>query len=360
MFYTIIYEIDVLNIKMKKLSKRQKKILEQKLFKTFFSLSLLFFSAYLILSFYNKNPSFVNLVLKSEPSETEIVEFKSIGFPISVDPLKKEINEDPRLASFINNNLAIETVNRKQKNLFDKFLVQISTWDLYQNLASPSSRTLVIYSGERKEEVAKNFSDILKWSYAEKENFLNLITETDPKISEGKFFPGHYTVTVKESPEKVSALINEQFSENILDNYSETLAQKVPLKDAIIIASLLEREAYDFSDMREISGIIWNRLFIDMPLQLDATLQYVKANNPYEPKWWPIVKPADKYLTSAFNTYQNKGLPPAPIANVSKEAVVAALNPSTTECLFYFHGKNKQFYCSKTYEEHVRKLRAVY
>lgn len=347
---------------MKKLSTRQKQIKNQKLFKVFFSLSLLFFSAYLFLNFHNKDKVLINLVLKNDINQNERVTttVEKNGFPISVNPLKKEIIEDPRLESYINNDLAIETVNRKEKGLFDKLLVQISTWDLYQNLASPSSRTLVIYSGERKEEIVKNFSKILNWNQTEKEIFLNLITKTEPKLSEGKFFPGHYTVTARETPEKVGALINAQFSEKILNNYDENISKKVPLEEAVIIASLLEREAYDFSDMREISGIIWNRLFIDIPLQLDATLQYVKGNNPHEPKWWPIVKPADKYLTSAFNTYQNKGLPPAPIANVSKEAVVAALNPSVTKCLFYFHDKNKGFHCSKTYEEHVRKLRNFY
>lgn len=346
---------------MRNLTKKQKILLKLRLFKFLLGASIVFFSFYIILSLSNKNTPFIKLVLKDNSEQTEVVLAKeNTGFPISVDPLKKEITEDPRLATYINSDLAIETVNRKEKNIFDKILVQISTWDLYQNLASPSSRTLVIYSGERKEEIAKNFSDILKWNQTEKESFLKYITKAEPEISEGKFFPNHYIVTVNESPETVSNLINEKFSENILANYSEEISQKVPLNDALIIASLLEREAYDFSDMREISGIIWNRLFIDMPLQLDATLQYVKGSNPYESKWWPQVKPADKFLPSNFNTYQNKGLPPAPIANVSKEAVVAALNPSQTDCLFYFHSKDKRFYCSKTYEEHVQKLRSVY
>lgn len=97
-----------------------------------------------------------------------------------------------------------------------------------------------------------------------------------------------------------------------------------------------------------------------MPLQLDATLQYAKGSRASEKEWWPVPKPADKYLKSPFNTYANKGLPPAPIANPSAASVLAALNPVPTDCYYYFHADNAEYYCSKTYEEHVRKLRAVF
>jgi UPF0755 protein len=135
---------------------------------------------------------------------------------------------------------------------------------------------------------------------------------------------------------------------------------QVPISDALVIASLLEREAYDFADMRYISGVIWNRLFINMPLQLDATLQYVRGSQPYETKWWPRVVPADKFIASPFNTYEEIGLPPYPIANPSLEAVVAALNPRQTDCYFYFHDQDGNFYCTPDYEAHVALLKEIY
>ncbi len=155
-------------------------------------------------------------------------------------------------------------------------------------------------------------------------------------------------------------MLNERFTSEILNKYDKTVAEKVPLNEALIIASLLEREAYDFTDMRYISGIIWNRMFIDMPLQIDATLQYVRGSKASEAKWWPVPKPADKYLKSPYNTYKNTGLPPTPIANPSVEAVVAALNPRSTECMFYFHDKNGGFHCTKTYKEHVANIKKYY
>jgi UPF0755 protein len=155
-------------------------------------------------------------------------------------------------------------------------------------------------------------------------------------------------------------ILQREFTDSVLNRYTEEIEHTVPLADALIIASLIEREASDFQNMREISGVIWNRLFIDMPLQLDASLQYVKADNPYEPNWWPRVRPDDKFIDSDFNTYQNTGLPPEPIANPSVEAIVAALNPIATKCLFYFHSRSREYYCSETYAEHKEKLKEVY
>jgi UPF0755 protein len=219
---------------------------------------------------------------------------------------------------------------------------------------------LVIYPGQRKEEVVQNFTDILNWNDEEKQRFADLITSSVPELAEGKFYPGHYSVPKEVTPEVVAELLISQFSKEIVDRYSEEVSVKVSLRDALTIASLLEREAYDFTDMRLISGIIWNRLFINMPLQLDASLQYARGSLPTEPKWWPQVKPKDKFIESPFNTYQEIGLPPAPIANPSLEAVVAALNPKVTSCLFYFHDADGGFYCTNTYEEHVALLKQIY
>ena len=96
-----------------------------------------------------------------------------------------------------------------------------------------------------------------------------------------------------------------------------------------------------------------------MPLQIDATLQYARATRDTT-TWWPVPVPSDKWLDSPFNTYQNKGLPPSPIASPGLAAVVAALNPYETDCLFYFHDNDGEIYCSPTYEAHVAGLVEVF
>lgn len=167
-------------------------------------------------------------------------------------------------------------------------------------------------------------------------------------------------MAVDASPEDVAQMVIDRFQAEVVARYDKKAEATLPMREAIIIASLLEREARDFTDMREISGVIWNRLFINMPLQLDATLQYAKGSRANETKWWPVPVPADKYIDSPYNTYKYKGLPPDPIANPSTESILAALNPISTECLFYFHDNSANFHCSETYEEHVSKLRSVF
>lgn len=281
-------------------------------------------------------------------------------FPVSVDPIAKEISEDPLIDWYVRQHLSLNVDRPRHRQFIDRALSELAQLAIVQQLASPVSRTLVVYPGERREEVVKHFGDILRWDTAEREEFSTLVMSTLPAYSDGKFYPGKYVVPKDAAPEVVADLILAEFKSEVLERYDAAVEAVVPLHDALIIASLLEREAYDFNDMRVISGIIWNRLFIDMPLQLDATLQYARGSRPYEAAWWPKVVPADKYIDSPYNTYQEAGLPPTPIANPSLESIVAALNPRKTDCLFYFHDTNGGFYCSPTYEGHVELLKEVY
>lgn len=282
-------------------------------------------------------------------------------FPVGVDPENKTISENPEVDVFIKNEgrARWHVPSLVPTGKFARFIAKLSRSSWYQ-LAIPGGRLLVIFPGERKEEVAENFGGILGWDRAERARFMDLVVGADPELEEGKFYPERYLVAVDASPEDVAKMVNDRFDTEVIERYDNDAEKVLPLNEALVIASLLEREAYDFTDMREISGVIWNRLFIDMPLQLDATLQYAKGSRSDVSSWWPVPTPADKYIDSPFNTYQNKGLPPHAIANPGVEAILAALNPKTTDCLFYFHDSDSNFHCSKDYEGHVEKLRAIY
>lgn len=154
--------------------------------------------------------------------------------------------------------------------------------------------------------------------------------------------------------------MNKNFTENVIIRYGTSTEQVVPMEDALKIASIIQRETIGNKDMRLISGILWNRLFSNMRLQVDATLQYVKASKTANGDWWPKVKPSYKYLESPYNTYMHAGLPPTPIASPTVGAILAALNPIETPCLFYFNDKKGEFHCSVTYKEHVNLLKKYY
>ncbi len=283
-----------------------------------------------------------------------------VEFPVGVNPIEKTITENPKVADFYSEHISRGGAPHKvRSDWFGRMLGKLALMNWYQNLASLTSRLLIIESGERKEQVADHFAKILGWKSDEKAEFLSLIESTAPELTEGKFFPGTYNVEKGAKPTEVAALVVDRFRAEVLARYTEEVEARVPLEDALIIASLLEREAYDFEDMRHISGIIWNRLFTDMKLQIDATLQYAKGSTSKK-TWWPRPVPSDKYIASAYNTYKNIGLPPAPIANPSLEAILAALNPTETECMYYFHDKKAGFHCAETYDEHVMLLKQYY
>lgn len=283
-----------------------------------------------------------------------------VPFPLGVDPETKTISENPLVDTYVDIHLTTNYNHPEKFTWWQKLYSKVVQLGWYQNLASPVSRILVVLPGQRKEEVVKSIGGILDWDREERDLFLILLENSRPILSEGKIPPGTYLVEKNAGPEAVVKIFRSSFETEVLARYTEEITEVVPLESALTIASILEREAAGFYDMRMIAGVIWNRLFIDMPLQLDATLQYAKANQPNEISWWPRVRPADKYIESPFNTYENKGLPPSPIANASVDAIIAALNPNETDCLFYFHDIYANFYCSETYEEHVAQLKTHY
>jgi cell division protein YceG involved in septum cleavage len=279
-------------------------------------------------------------------------------FPVSVDPSNATITEQVIVDEFYNQYIASES--ESNDGWLSKLAAVLQTNQIYQQLASPVSRIIVVWPGERSEEVTKNIGDVLRWDASQRAEFVTLMEDNTFNFSQGFIPPGKFVTHRNASPADIATLLQEEFASSVTDRYTSGVSAYITLDEALVIASLIEREARDFENMREVSGVIWNRIFIDMPLQLDASLQYAKANNPYESNWWPAVRPADKFIDSPFNTYQNKGLPPEPIANPSVDAIVAALNPYTTECVYYFHSRTREYYCSVTYEEHVRKLQEVY
>ena len=280
-------------------------------------------------------------------------------FPISVDPKARLIttgSNDEYVQKYFQ-----EHISSAQNNQwFDRLLARVSQWGWYQNLATPDSRILIILPGERKEEIADNFAKILNWDTDKQKTFLQNVTNNPPAFAEGTFAPGQYVVRNDASPQYVARLVQDKFARTVLSRYPNSLETQVPLHDTLILASILERESNKFTEMRVISGIIWNRIFINMPLQIDATLQYVKVSDEGNINWWPVPKPADKYIDSPFNTYQNKGLPPTPISNPELASILAALNPIDTQCLYYFHDRQSNFHCSATYQGHIDKLTRYY
>ena len=228
----------------------------------------------------------------------------------------------------------------------------INVGALYEAAINPNTKYVAIVEGMRKEEIANVYQKALGWNDNEKEEFANTLG-CYPENEEGYFYPSVYVVSKDATPEEIMETMKDKFDQMVSSSTSASISPIVNVDMVVRIASIIQREAAGKTDARLVSGVIWNRIFNGMKLDMDATLQYAKGN---EEKWWPRVKSEDKYIESPYNTYMYKGLPPTAISNPGIWAIQAAINPQKTECFFYIHDSKRKIHCAKTYEQHKRNI----
>ena len=160
--------------------------------------------------------------------------------------------------------------------------------------------------------------------------------------------------------EGIINLMRTTFDQKIPDEIKVKSSQnKLSFAQALILASLVEREAKFDTDRPKVAAVFINRLKNDMPLQVDATVQYAKANAVNKGStvkgldWWPQVLQDDlKYYESPYNTYLNPSLPPGPICNPGLKAIEAVLEPDTHKYLYYVSETNGTTHYAQNFEEH--------
>lgn len=188
-------------------------------------------------------------------------------------------------------------------------------------------------------EAAKNFS----YNYS----FLNADELGNANRLEGYLFPDTYEFYAYMEPSSAINKFLDNFRRRVTDEMEAQAAARGKTMDEIIImASLIEKEAANNEERAKIASVIYNRLNAGMPLQIDATVNYVTGKNKIED--------GDLEVNSPYNTYVNKGLPPGPIANPGLASIQAALQPETTSYYYYALDVSTMTHkFSRTYEEHV-------
>ncbi|MBC7836557.1 endolytic transglycosylase MltG [Acetobacteraceae bacterium] len=166
---------------------------------------------------------------------------------------------------------------------------------------------------------------------------------------EGYLFPDTYFILPGATPQTVLGMMQNAFEENVLTPNVEALvkASGKSLSEIVIMASLLEKEVPDTYDRRVIAGILWKRIKLGMPLQVDAVFPYIIGKNSFE------LTRADLRIDSLYNTYVYKGLPVGPIANPSLDAIIAAATPIQTEYLYYLSDMQSNLHYAATYDQHL-------
>ena len=151
-------------------------------------------------------------------------------------------------------------------------------------------------------------------------------------------------------PEAIISIMRKNFDRKIsqipqISAQGET-SNNHSLKDVIIMASILELEASTTESRGTISGILWKRLDLGMPLQVDSTFFYINGKNTYE------LTVKDLKINSPYNTYLHTGLPPTPVDNSGTDSIMAALSPISTNYLYYLSSKDGTIHYAKTLDEH--------
>ncbi len=163
---------------------------------------------------------------------------------------------------------------------------------------------------------------------------------------EGYLFPDTYLLPPSSDAASIVSLMRANFDTKIATLTNEIAASGRSLSDIVIMASLLEKEARTTESRRMVAGILFNRLKIDMPLQVDAVFGYIFNRDTYSPSY------ADLKVNSLYNTYIHRGLPPGPIANPGLDSLQAVLRPAKTNYLYYLTGKDNLMHYATTYADH--------
>lgn len=201
---------------------------------------------------------------------------------------------------------------------------------------------------------------------ARKDRFLELARDYSPFDSklprpnvayqaEGFLFPDTYRVDRGASEEQILQIMGQEFMKRFTPELqSQAEALGLSAYEAIILASLIEREAQLARERPMVARVFLNRLKIDMPLQSCATIQYILGYPKEE------LTIADTQLPSLYNTYLHPGMPPGPVANPGQASLQAAVNPADGDWLYFVvDGKTGGHRFSRNLSEHEEAIRQI-
>lgn len=167
------------------------------------------------------------------------------------------------------------------------------------------------------------------------------------KNLEGFLFPSTYLLQFDAGPSQVASLLTAQFLRELpRDAAARARALHLSVPQIVTVASLVEREAKQQTDRPHIAAVIYNRLRLGMPLQVDATIEYAL------PQHKSALSYEDLRLESPYNTYLHTGLPPTPIANPGRPSLEAAFHPSDSQDFYYVYCGGGRHVFAKTLAEH--------
>ena len=172
--------------------------------------------------------------------------------------------------------------------------------------------------------------------------------------AEGYLFPDTYRLPRKVTEKQLLEMLAGQFGQQFTpEMQARARDMGLSIRDVVILASLVEKEAAKEADRPVIAGVFLNRLKQSMPLQSCATIQYILGDPKAE------LSVQDTEIPSPYNNYLHQGLPPGPIANPGIASIQAVLHPAATDYLYFVADRDGFHHFSRTYEEHLAMIAKV-
>lgn len=177
--------------------------------------------------------------------------------------------------------------------------------------------------------------------------FIEKLPEGQRRL-EGYLFPDTYHIGSNTPERAIIDMMLKRFDVQLknMDYLNKVQKHGLTLHKAVTMASLIEREAKVDSERPLIAGVIYNRLRLGMPLQIDATVEYALGSHRSK------IYYKDLEIDSPYNTYKIKGLPPGPIASPGEASLLAVVNPARTDYLYYVAKSDGSHAFARTLSEH--------
>lgn len=207
-----------------------------------------------------------------------------------------------------------------------------------------------IIEGTRLCDLVKKLSESKDYQFTP--SMLNELQNNYASL-EGLLFPSTYMQAYGESVLPVLKLAQKTMQEKLTEIWSGRDYQ-LPYQseyELLVAASIIEKETAIEEERRLISGVIVNRLKLGMPLQMDPTVAYGLPGCEHV-----VLKGKDIKVDSAYNTYRHRGLPPTPIAMVSRSSLMAAAHPHQTAFLYFVAKGDGSHLFSVEYEQQKKAI----
>lgn len=195
----------------------------------------------------------------------------------------------------------------------------VVAWRVFHGDYDIETVKLTIPEGFTATDIAGLFDE--RFQFFDRKSFLS-------EAPEGYLFPDTYFVPVTATASSTIKLFKDNFTRQISPVMSEVEFSKHTLEEIVTMASLLEAEAKTKEDREMASDILWKRLKLGMPLQVD----------------------------SETGTYKFIGLPESPINNPGLVSIEAAIHPTSTPYLYFLTGRDGKMHYAKTFDEHKRNI----